>query len=174
MVPPWVFAFIVLVFVAGIGTLIIYPSEEFTVMSNRDYIPPPLAQVLQTPVDNTKYLMNPYGLFKRKKPGMITEPFEESQTSPLSDLVKKINLNTNPNFGLTPGSESLNEPLVQEVDVTAIRDKPVLTASLSSEKGTGAEEIRANEPKVASVREHLRVENSEEFANPHAVDYRMQ
>ena len=172
MVPPWVFALIVLILVAGIGTHIIY-SEEFTLMSNRDYIPPPLAQVLQIPVDDTRYVMNPYGLFKRVKTGMITEPFEETPST-LSELLKKINLTSNPNLGLTPGSESSNEPLVQEVDVTSITDKPALKASLRTEKGTGAEEIRANEPKVASVREHIRVEESEEFVNPHSVQYRMQ
>lgn len=186
MIPPWLLALIVLVFVSGIGAHIVYSSkfEEFTTMSNRDYIPPPLAKVNSTPADtdNQKYSMNPYGLFKRTKPGMATEAFED-KSSTLSDLLAKIKLNEASEYGISHAgisgisgspSSKTNEPLVEEVFVTSSTDKPLIKAHVESEKGTMADEIRSNEPKVPSVREHLRAEDQEEVANPHAVEYKMQ
>jgi hypothetical protein len=183
MIPPWLLALIVLVFVAGIGANIVYSSklEEFITISNREHIPPPLAKVNSTPADsdNRKYSMNPYGLFKRTKPGMATEPFED-KSSTLSDLLAKIKLNESSEYGIShsgiPGipASKTNEPLVEEVSVTSGTDKPLIKAEVASEKGTMADEIRSNEPKVASVREHLRVEDQEKHENPHAVEYKMQ
>jgi len=186
MIPPWLLALIVLVFVAGIGANIVYSSklEEFNTISNRKDIPPPLAKVNSAPADrdNQKYSMNPYGLFKRTKVGMAAEAFED-KSSTLSELLAKIKLNETSDYGIShsgipgisgiPASRS-NEPLVEEVSVTSGTDKQLIKAEVASEKGTMADEIRSNEPKVASVREHLRVEDQEKHENPHAVEYKMQ
>lgn len=177
--PPWLLAGVVL----AAAALWIYKKEGFTASPNsRNMIVPHL----QNPVQNA-FINQPYGPHNRTIP---SENFTSEQSPMQKDLPKvqaiaRGTIPTDENLQTISGGsqEAANVPLTSAYKPHQERIYPDqhprpsyshMTATVHTDAGTQAEEIRKNTVRTPSIRELVREESkgsSETFMNPYAIQY---